>query len=172
MDNGRFCLCPNRRRIARYNATKVWRRKGDGMPKALDAMRRTGGNYTGLSQLTNRDHPTQGFQAAPYPWSHSRRHRESWECKTDPVRFKWGFGEGRLKDKFLYCPPGTRYILNFEKVKQCNGDVNVTKLNSKTEFPVTFTSFFLLPSKGWGFFVPFHSRMSRGSSLHPGGHFL
>ena len=23
-----------------------------------------------------------------------------WECKTDPVRFKWGFGEGRSKDKF------------------------------------------------------------------------
>ena len=23
-----------------------------------------------------------------------------WECKTDPVRFKWGFGEGLLKDKF------------------------------------------------------------------------
>ena len=21
-------------------------------------------------------------------------------AKTDPVRFKWGFGEGRLKDKF------------------------------------------------------------------------
>ena len=62
--------------------------------------------------------------------------------------------------------------LKFQKVNKCNGDVNVTKLNSKTKFPVTFTSFFLLPSKGWGFFVPFHSGVSRGSSLRPGGHFL
>ena len=23
-------------------------------------------------------------------------------AKTDPVRFKWGFGEGRLKDKFAF----------------------------------------------------------------------
>ena len=59
----------------------------------------------------------------------------------------------------------------FQKVKRCNGDVNVTKLNSKTKFPVTFT-FCLLRGKGWGFFVPFHSRVSMGSSLRPGGHFL
>ena len=58
------------------------------------------------------------------------------------------------------------------KSKKCNGDVNVTKLNSKTKFPVTFTSLFVLPGKGWGFFVPFHSRVSRGASLRPGGHFL
>ena len=23
-------------------------------------------------------------------------------AKTDPVRFKWGFGEGRLKDRFAF----------------------------------------------------------------------
>ena len=23
-------------------------------------------------------------------------------AKTDPVRFQWGFGEGRLKDKFAF----------------------------------------------------------------------
>ena len=28
--------------------------------------------------------------------------RDDWECKTDPVWFKWGFGEGLLKDNLAF----------------------------------------------------------------------
>ena len=30
------------------------------------------------------------------------QHERSGSAKTDPVRFKWGFGEGRLKDKVAF----------------------------------------------------------------------
>ena len=30
------------------------------------------------------------------------RVENTWSAKTDPVRFKWGFGEGRLKYKFAF----------------------------------------------------------------------
>ena len=43
----------------------------------------------------------------------------------------------------------------FQKVNKCNGDVNVTKLNSKTKFPVTFTSFFYYLVKAGDSSCPF-----------------
>ena len=45
----------------------------------------------GFVVLSLRSHLTNGSEQATF------------ECaKTDPVRFKWGFGEGLLKDKFAF----------------------------------------------------------------------
>ena len=37
-------------------------------------------------------------------------------AKTDPVRFKWGFGEGLLKDKFAFFEASKRPILKRRKL--------------------------------------------------------
>ena len=68
--------------------------------------------------------------------------------------------EERERERYIYI---YNHILSsrdplhfkFQKVKKCNGDVNVTKLNSKTEFPVTFTSFFYYLVKAGDSSCPF-----------------
>ena len=61
----------------------------------------------------------------------------------------------------------------FQKVKKCNGDVNVTKLNSKTKFQVTFTSLSYYLRKAGASSCLFTAACPEArSSLRPGGHFL
>ena len=46
--------------------------------------------------LESKNRPFRGSLLEPFTWAFIE------SAKADPVRFKWGFGEGLLKDKFAF----------------------------------------------------------------------
>ena len=90
------CICP-------FRPTDSLGRKGQIHCVSTRALVPREGLYQIHGQSLNTHRGKHGSGGAQQMLQYHDRKAFIGSAKTDPVRLKWGFGEGLLKDKFAFC---------------------------------------------------------------------